>query len=77
MRQERRRPYVQGSRNRGRRRRARERQARDRHIVGALWSGYGLIVWGGELLVRTPPGTVGASDFWPSVDGAIFTPASS
>jgi hypothetical protein len=43
----------------------------------ALWSGYGLIVWGGELLVRTPPGTVGASDFWPSVDGAIFTPASS
>lgn len=43
----------------------------------AIWSGHGLIVWGGEPLVRTPPGTVGASDFWSSVDGAIFTPASS
>jgi N-acetylneuraminic acid mutarotase len=43
----------------------------------AVWSGHRLIVWGGEPLVRTPPGTVGASDFWPSVDGAIFTPRSS
>lgn len=43
----------------------------------AIWSGHALIVWGGEPLVRTPPGTVGAPDFWPSVDGASFTPDSS